>query len=126
MASIFGFRTRSADRDGATDAGRLARMKALIAQVAAEIEAESTGLEKRCRNEATDAGFLVEAIDNDEVSARSEARVEELTSSLLRGERRLATLSRQLVLLDELLALLQRFADDDSAADRRPHRQGQT
>ena len=84
MASIFGFRTRSADRDDTTDAQRLARIKALIAQVAAEIEAESAGLEKRCRNQATDAGFLVEAIDNAEVSARSEARVDELTSSLLR------------------------------------------
>lgn len=116
MTSIFGFRTRSAERDDATDAARLSRMQALIAEVAAEIEAERAGLERRYRREVADAGFLAEAIENDEVSPRSASRIEQLTSSLLRGERRLTTLSNQLAFTRDLLARLPRFADEDDTA----------
>lgn len=118
MASIAGFRTRAPARDLATDAGRQERMKALVEQIAAEIEQERTGLEQRYRSEVLDAGFLVEAMENDEVSDGSSARFEELTCSILSCERRLAKLSRQSELINELLASVEQLANGGAARPR--------
>jgi hypothetical protein len=109
MASISGFRTRSPERDRETDLGRLSRMTSFLGQLAGEIEAERAGLETRYRNEVSDAGFLLGAIENDEVSARSTARAEALTTSIMRGERRLETLARQADLMREIVQFVERF-----------------
>jgi hypothetical protein len=116
MASILGFRARSPERDLETDAQRQARMTELIREVASEIERERTGLERRYRNEVVDAGFLVETMENEEASDRSSARFEELTSSILRCERRLAKLSRQSGLINQLLQSVEQLIDDGCAA----------
>lgn len=109
MASISGFRTRSPKRDRETDLGRLSRMTTFLEQVAGEIEAERAGLETRYRNEVSDAGFLLGAIENDEASARSMARAEALTTSIMRCERRLETLARQADLMREIVQFVGRF-----------------
>ncbi len=107
--SIFGFRTRSAERDQLTDAQRFDRLEKLLGQLAAEISAEKSGLERRYRSTTTDAAFLVEAIENDSVSSRSEERVDDLTSSILACERRLEVLSRQASFIEELKGSLPGF-----------------
>jgi hypothetical protein len=109
MAS--GFRTRSPERDSETDIGRLSRMTAFLEQIAVEIAAEQAGLSTRYRDEVSDAGFLLAAMENDEVSGRSRARAEELTTSIMRCERRLETLSRQAGLMREIVQFLGQFAD---------------
>ena len=107
--SIFGFRTRSAERDQATDAQRIDRLTRLLDQLAAEISAERSGLQQRYSSSTTDAAFLVDAIENDSASARSQERVDELTGSILACERRLEALSQQAMLVDEMKAVLPRF-----------------
>ncbi|MCX7303937.1 MAG: hypothetical protein NTV73_06325 [Hyphomicrobiales bacterium] len=97
--SIFGFRTRSAERDAATDAGRFDRLSRLLGELTQEISIEKAGLENRYRSAAADAAFLVDAIENDGVSDRSRDRVEELTAAILRCEKRLDLLSRQVSVL---------------------------
>jgi len=109
MASVSGFKTRNAERDRETDLGRLSRMKSFLEQVASEIEAERAGLETRYRNEVSDAGFLLGAIDNDEAPARSAARADALTASIMRCERRLETLGRQVELMREIVQFVGRF-----------------
>jgi hypothetical protein len=109
MAS--GFRTRSPERDHETDIGRLSRMTAFLEQIAAEIAAEQAGLSTRYRDEVSDAGFLLAAMENDEVSGRSRARAEELTTSIMHCERRLETLSRQAGFMRDMLQFLDRFVD---------------
>jgi len=99
--SIFGFRTRSAERDEATDAGRLDRLERLLDELTTEISIEKAGLENRYRAATTDAAFLVDAIENDSVSERSNERVDDLTAAILRCEKRLGVLARQAVLLDD-------------------------
>ncbi|MDQ2633462.1 MAG: hypothetical protein M3Y78_06960 [Pseudomonadota bacterium] len=99
--AIFGFRTRSPERDVATDARRFDRLARLLDELTDEISVERSGLERRYRAVTTDAAFLVEAVENDGISGRSQDRVEELTASILECERRLDLLSRQASVLDE-------------------------
>ncbi len=99
--SIFGFRTRSAERDDATDAGRLERLARVLDELTNEISVEKAGLEKRYRASTENAAFLVDAIENDGVSDRSRDRVDDLTAAILNCEKRLAVLARQMALLDD-------------------------
>lgn len=107
---IFGFRTRSGERDQATDTQRLDRLRRLLGELAAEISAERSGLEKRYSSTTADAAFLAEAIENNSASGRSQGRMDDLTSSILACERRLEVLSRQALLVDELTGALPGFA----------------
>jgi hypothetical protein len=108
--AIFNFRTRSPERDEATDARRFDRLARLLNELTDEISVEKSGLERRYRAATTDAAFLVEAIENDSVSGCSQDRVEELTSSILNCERRLDLLSRQASVLNEFRKTLSSLA----------------
>ncbi|TIO06677.1 hypothetical protein [Mesorhizobium sp.] len=102
MASIFGFRSRNPARDRQTDISRLDRLARLLDQIAAEVDAEKNGLENRYRTKATNAAFLVEAMENGATSSSRSSEVSELTKSILNYERRIAALSRQNELMKEL------------------------
>jgi hypothetical protein len=108
--AIFNFRTRSPERDKATDARRFDRLARLLNELTDEISVEKSGLERRYRSATTDAAFLVEAIENDGVSDRSNDRVEHLTASIINCERRLEFLTRQATVLNEFRAALTELA----------------
>jgi hypothetical protein len=118
MASIFGFRSRDPARDRQADVSRLDRLAKLFEQIAAEIEAERVGLENRYRTTATNAAFLVEAMENGSASDRRSSEVNALTTSILNCERRIAALSRQDGMMKELRHSLDMVFDEnaDSAA----------
>ena len=118
MASIFGFRSRDPARDRQADVSRLDRLAKLFEQIAAEIEAERVGLENRYRTTATNAAFLVEAMENGSASDRRSSEVSALTTSILNCERRIAALSRQDGMMKELRHSLDMVFDEnaDSAA----------
>ncbi len=109
---MFGFRSRSAERDDATDQRRFDRLARVLNELTDEISVERSGLERRYNSETVDAAFLVEAIENDGASDRSNGRVDELTDSILRCERRLAALSRQAAVLNGLRMTLTELAKD--------------
>lgn len=113
MASIFGFRSRDPVRDRQTDISRLDRLAKLLDQIAAEVEAEKNGLENRYRTKATNAAFLVEAMENGAASPSTSSEVSELTKSILNYERRIATLSRQNELMKELRHSLAAIFDEN-------------
>ncbi|MBZ9809522.1 hypothetical protein LB542_04850 [Mesorhizobium sp. BR1-1-9] len=117
MASIFGFRSRNPARDRQTDISRLDRLAKLFEQIAAEIEAERNGLENRYKATAANAAFLVEAMENGSASARRSAEVDELTTSILNCERRIAALSRQNGMVRELRRSLDMVFDEDGSSD---------
>ena len=82
--AIFNFRTRSPERDDATDTRRFDRLARLLNELTDEISVERSGLERRYRSATTDAAFLVEAIENDSVPERSQGQgggTDELPSS---------------------------------------------
>jgi hypothetical protein len=114
MASIFGFRTRDPARDRQTDISRLDRLARLLDQIAAEVEAEKNGLENRYRAKATNAAFLVEAIENGAASSSRSAEVSELTKSILNYERRIAALARQNELMKDLRHSLDAIFDENT------------
>ncbi|MER9230553.1 hypothetical protein NKI56_00340 [Mesorhizobium sp. M0622] len=113
MASIFGFKSRDPARDRQTDTSRLDRLAKLLDQIAAEVEAEKSGLENRYRTTATNAAFLVEAMENGAVSSRRSSEVGELTKSILNCERRIAALSRQKQMMNELRHSLDAIFDEN-------------
>ncbi|BAB51742.1 MULTISPECIES: hypothetical protein [Mesorhizobium] len=117
MASIFGFRSRDPARDRQADIARLDRLAKLFEQIAAEIKAEKTGLESRYRKTATNAAFLVEAMENGSASERRASEVSALTQSILNCERRIAALSRQDGLMKELRHSLDMVFDEGGASD---------
>jgi len=117
MASIFGFRSRDPARDRQADIARLERLAKLFEQIAAEIKAEKTGLESRYRKTATNAAFLVEAMENGSASERRASEVSALTQSILNCERRIAALSRQDGLMKELRHSLDMVFDEGGASD---------
>jgi hypothetical protein len=111
---ILNFRTRSPERDDATDARRFDRLARLLNELTDEISVERSGLERRYRSATTDAAFLVEAMENDGATERSNARVEDLTASIMNCERRLETLSHQASVLNEFRRFLTDLAKKPS------------
>ncbi|MET2829094.1 hypothetical protein [Mesorhizobium shangrilense] len=116
MASIFGFRSRNPARDRQTDISRLDRLAKLFDQISAEVEAEKSGLENRYRTKATNAAFLVEAMENGSASGRS-SEISELTKSILNCERRIAVLSQQHLLMKELRPSLDAMFDENGSRE---------
>ena len=112
--ALFNFKTRSSERDDATDTRRLDRLARLLNELTDEIAVERSGLERRYKSATTDAAFLVEAIENDSVAERSQNRVEELTSSIITCERRLDSLSRQASVLNGFRKVLSDLAKKGS------------
>lgn len=111
MASIFGFRSRNPARDRQTDVSRMDRLARLFDQISAEVEAEKNGLENRYRTKATNAAFLVEAMENGSASGRA-SEIGELTKSILNCERRIAMLSQQHLLMKDLRHSLDAIFDE--------------
>lgn len=112
--AIFNFRTRSPERDDANDLRRFDRLARLLNELTDEISVERSGLERRYRSATTDAAFLVEAIENDAATQRSNDRVEDLTASILSCERRLEALSRQASVLNDFRRVLTDLAKKPS------------
>ncbi|TIM16941.1 MAG: hypothetical protein E5Y74_31510, partial [Mesorhizobium sp.] len=96
------------------DVSRLDRLAKLFEQIAAEIEAERTGLENRYRTTSTNAAFLVEAMENGSASDKRSSEVSALTQSILNCERRIAALSRQDGMMKELRHSLDMVFDEDA------------
>ena len=117
MASIFGFRSRDPARDRQADIARLDRLAKLFEQIAAEIEAEKTGLESRYRKTATNAAFLVEAMENGSATDRRSSEVSALTESILNCERRISALARQNGMMRELRHSLDTVFDENGTSD---------
>gem|GEM_PF-2550277 len=114
MASIFSFRSRDPARDRHTDLQRFDRLAKLFDQIAAEIEAEKTGLENRYKSTAANAAFLVEAIENGSASSSKGSDVGAMTNSILNCERRIAELARQKGLMKELRHSLDAIVEEGS------------
>jgi hypothetical protein len=100
--ALLRFRTRSPERDAATDARRLDRLSRLLSELADEIAAEKSGLENRYRSATTDAAFLVEAVENDSATDLPNGRVDALTDVIVSCERRLDVLAHQAALINEV------------------------
>lgn len=119
MASIFAFRTRSPDRDRQSDGARFEQLTSVLDQVAAEIEAERTGIRNRYEAVSANAAFLVEAVSNDAVSSSRAAEMDQLTEAIKSCLRRIEALGRQKEFIAELRSRVDDFAAEDRQVDMR-------
>lgn len=103
MVFGMGFRTRNPDRDRDTDRERFGRMLSAIESTRAAIAAEREGLQRRYKAVSNDAGFLDNAIDNGETSPENAAKIDQMATTMINYERRVADLSRQIETLDALI-----------------------
>jgi predicted RNase H-like nuclease (RuvC/YqgF family) len=92
--AIFAFRTRSPDRDRATDAQRFQALCAALEDLAEQIRREEAGLKNRYEQVRDQAAFTVQNLDNGSAGNLTE-RADALTRSLAQCEARLAALKSQ-------------------------------
>ena len=102
------FTMRAPARDRRTDLERLDCLREAIEQIGVAIDAERQGLEKRYARECGDAGFLLQSMENDECPYSWTDRLDQLSQSIVRCERRLALLSTQEGLVQGLQEALER------------------
>lgn len=114
MASIFPFRTRSPGRDRQTDAFRFEALLDTLRQLIDDIDAEKTGIRNRYESVSANAAFLVEAMDNDTVSPRRAAEMDQLTEALKNYLRRVDTLAKQGEFVASLCRQVEEFTVEGS------------
>ncbi|MEP4446091.1 MAG: hypothetical protein ABJ059_21910 [Hyphomicrobiales bacterium] len=93
------------------------RLNAALSAIIEEIRSEEAGLRARYESEAADASFLEMAQESEGTSKKLDARLEDVTTSLLQSEKRLKNLSLQLTFYAdkrtsieaELKALVEKF-----------------
>lgn len=117
MAAIFGFKTRSPDRDRETDKARFEQLSQILVRLAAEIESEGAGIRNRYESVSANAAFLAEAVDNEAASPQRIAEMDQLTSSLKACHRRIDALEAQAALIDRLRHLVDTFVVDGRRTD---------
>jgi N-acyl-D-aspartate/D-glutamate deacylase len=97
--ALFSFRTRSPERDRETDALRFQRLGQLMRHLRTEMQNERDGLQSRYENVAASAAFSQEALENGRGGADMSSRIDELTGSMLRYSRRIASLDSQIAFI---------------------------
>lgn len=89
------FRVRSVQRDGETDAARLARLLVLLDDLRREITRERDGLRDRHQSVAARAAFSQQALEDDQADSMSPV-IDDLTMAMMRYTTRIATLEQQI------------------------------
>ncbi len=100
--ALFGFKTRSPNRDRETDRLRYRKLLDTIGELIDQIERERTGLAARYERVAENAAFSQEAMENEGRQSMS-AQVDELTSTMMRCRERLSALQDQRGFFETLL-----------------------
>lgn len=117
MAAIFGFKTRSPDRDRETDKVRFEQLSQVLVRLAAEIDSEGTGIRNRYESVSANAAFLAEAVDNDAASPQRIAEMDQMTKSIKGCRRRIDALEAQAAFIDRLRHLVDTFVVDGRGTD---------
>jgi hypothetical protein len=92
--SNLSFRTRSAGHDRDTDRKRHERLVRLLDEIVQEITSERRGLQRRYDEACRCAGFALD--DDSPRNSSTQARVNDLSTTVMACEHRLATLTMHL------------------------------
>lgn len=102
-----GFRTRSPERDNERDAKRLAKLRAAIVNARDDALSEHTGLSRRVNEHFARAAMLLDATGSfAERAPEDEQAIAASEKQALAGQQRLEALTRQIAMLEGLLATL--------------------
>jgi hypothetical protein len=110
------FRTRSADRDRAADEARWTSVTSSITEALEGARRERDGLQRRYGQVQSNAAFLYDGDTGESGGPEALGRMED---ELLAAERRLAALSRQIELLQELSGTANRLRAAALGGDKR-------
>lgn len=109
--AIFGFHTRTPQRDHETDRERIDRLVALIRTLRQEAADEQSGLRNRYEQAQTAAAFTLDAIENGEGRDLA-AQADSLEETMRNYRRRIATLEKQLAFMGDLETNVTNFGDE--------------
>lgn len=101
MAISLKHKSRNPERDQNTDRARLTRLTSTLSAIVEEIRSEEAGLRTRYESETADACFLEAAEEGEGSSTILDARMEDVTASLLHSEKRLRNLALQLAFFED-------------------------
>ena len=111
---LFDFRTRDTQRDHQTDMGRLQRLYQLLGVVRAEMEQEKSGLRDRYEKVMADAAFSQQRLEDGRDGAAISSKVDDLTDTMIRYSKRIASLETQIDFVAEMDRRLELFPRENA------------
>jgi hypothetical protein len=99
--ALFRFRTRNPARDRQTDESRLERLRGMLREFRADIEHERDGLRARYESVMADAAFSQQALEDDRADASISDRIDDMTETMIRYDKRIARLESQIAFVTE-------------------------
>src|SRR5262249_40577298 len=110
------FRTRSRQRDRETDFDRLRRLQLSLGDIRKEMERERNGLRARYEKVTTNAASSLLAMEEDDSGgAGVTARIGDMTDTLIRCARRMASLESQIGFVTDLDRRIELFSQETAA-----------
>jgi hypothetical protein len=108
------FRVRSPERDRETDAGRLTRLRQLIAELRNEMEREGNGLRDRYEKVTANAAFSLLALEED-AGAGVSSKIGDMTETMIHYAKRMSSLEVQIGFVSDLDQQVALFAQGNEA-----------
>jgi vacuolar-type H+-ATPase subunit I/STV1 len=108
--ALFRFRTRNPERDRETDSSRLQRLQQSLADIRAEMERERSGLRDRYEKVTADAAFSQQTLEDDHAGAAMSSKIDDMTGTMIRYTKRLATLQTQIDFVTEMGRRVEAFS----------------
>jgi hypothetical protein len=113
------FRVRSSQRDRETDLGRVQRLRQSLRDIRAEMERERDGLRDRYEKVMADAAFSQLALEDDSARAGMSSKIDDMTDTMIRYTRRIASLDAQIGFVTNLDDRVELFSLEN-AGDKAP------
>jgi hypothetical protein len=111
--ALFGFRIRNPARDRQTDENRLERLRRMLRAFQADIEHERDGLRTRYEGIMADAAFSQQALEDDRADPTISSRIDDMTDTMIRYDKRLARLESQIAFVTGLDREAVRFFEEN-------------
>lgn len=111
--ALFSFRTRNPQRDRETDLGRVSRLSTLLDDLRVEMEREKVGLQDRYETVTMRAAFSQQALENERVGPEVSSEIDDLTETMIRYTKRIASLEKQIEFVTEMRGRVDLFSQED-------------
>ena len=106
------FRTRSRERDRETDFDRLRRLQQSLGDIRKEMERERNGLRDRYEKVTANAAFSLLAMEDSRGGTGLTSRIGDMTDTLIRCARRIASLEGQIGFVTDLDRRIELFSQE--------------
>jgi len=115
--ALFGFRIRNPARDRQADDERFRQLCRLLGDFRSGIERERDGLRSRHDSVMANAAFSQQAFEDDRGDADISSRIDDMTETMIRYGKRIATLERQIAFIADLERQSVAFVAEEGKAE---------